>query len=269
MTQKVVITGASGSVGREVSYAMAMKGYNVVMAVRNLKKAEAVKAELVGRGAPEDRLELRLLDLSSFASIREFAATFKGEQIIKLFNNAGVINRDYGLTAEGYERTLQVNFLAPALLTKLLLEYMTPDAEIVNVVSLTSKLTRFGRDLFTLTKFSQLGTYARTKMALLVYSVALSEHISQRVNVSDPGIVNSNMISMGRWFDPIADVLFRPFISSPAKGARSAINALNNDSDSLHYFVGMRHSLIAARFRNHALKDWLYSETEKILENAR
>lgn len=269
MTQKVVITGASGSVGKEVSYAMAMQGYNVVMAVRNLKKAEAVKAELVDRGAPEALLELRLLDLSSFESIRSFAATFEGEQIIKLFNNAGVINRDYGLSDEGYERTLQVNFLSPALLTKLLLPRMTPDAEIVNVVSLTSKLTSFGRDLFTLTKFSQLGTYARTKMAVLVYSVALSEHITQRVNVSDPGIVNSNMISMGRWFDPIADVFFRPFISTPAQGARSAINALSNDSDNLHYFVGRRHSLIASRFRNHPLKDWLYNETEKILQDAR
>ena len=57
------------------------------------------------------------------------------------------------------------------------------------------------------------------------------------VNATDPGIVNSNMITMGRWFDPLADMIFRPFCKSPAKGAIPAINAITSGLSG-RYFLG-------------------------------
>lgn len=261
---KIIVTGASGSVGREVTFAMASRGYHVVMACRNLSKGEEVRAELIARGAKPELLELRKVDVGSLASIREFAASFEGETIVKLFNNAGVINKDYALNKDGFERTVAVNYLGPWYLTKLLLPHIPADGEIVNMASLTTNLGSFDKEFFTTQKFSQLGTYSATKLALLLYSIKLGETIPQRVNVSDPGVVNSNMISMHRWFDPIADIFFRPFISSPEKGARSAVNALTSDLN-LNYFKGRGSKPIAEKFINHPLKDWLWSETERLI----
>ena len=47
-----------------------------------------------------------------------------------------------------------------------------------------------------------------------------------KVNCADPGIVDSSMIHMDRWFDPIADVVFRPLIRTPRNGAVPALRAL-------------------------------------------
>ena len=49
-----------------------------------------------------------------------------------------------------------------------------------------------------------------------------------RVACADPGVVNTGMISMHRWFDCLADIFFRPFISTPAQGARPMLRALTD-----------------------------------------
>ena len=36
---------------------------------------------------------------------------------------------------------------------------------------------------------------------------------------ADPGVVNTGIITQHRWYDPLADVFFRPFIKSPEKGS--------------------------------------------------
>ena len=47
-----------------------------------------------------------------------------------------------------------------------------------------------------------------------------------KVNLCDPGVVDTGIIAMDRWFDPLADIFFRPFIRSVANGARPALRAL-------------------------------------------
>ena len=49
---------------------------------------------------------------------------------------------------------------------------------------------------------------------------------SFHINCVDPGVVDSNMISMDRWYDPIANIFFRPLIKSPRAGACSTLKAL-------------------------------------------
>ena len=86
-----------------------------------------------------------------------------------------------------------------------------------------------------------------------------------RINLADPGIVDSNMISMGRWFDPLADILFRPFCKSPQKGARPALAALSSPERN-RYFVGNRFTAIPSRFSDPGLDLRLWKETEKIIQ---
>ena len=263
----VIITGASGSIGSEVVRAMAADGFDVIMACRNVKKGEAVRAALLA-DIPSARLEVRQVELSSFASIRAFASAGKEENIsvLKLFNNAGVINRYYSVTSDGYENTLAVNYLAPCLLIHELLPLFAVGASIVNMVSVTRFTSSLKKDFFECNphKFSQLGTYGKTKYALLVYSAILSAKMHDlHINVSDPGVVDSNMISMGRWFDPIADILFRPFCKKPSSGAIPAVNALRSEKSGF-YFKGAKKSFkIPEKILNHPLAAWLESETEK------
>ncbi|MGM9766165.1 MAG: SDR family NAD(P)-dependent oxidoreductase [Candidatus Cryptobacteroides sp.] len=234
-----IVTGASGSIGREVVKGLAGRGIGIIMACRNLSKGEAVMKSVLA-DVPDARLRLEMLDLSSSESIHSFVKRIANDNISGIFNNAGAIFRDFGLTPEGRERTFAVNYYGPVELTEALLPMLKPGSSIVNMVSVTARISSLSDADFIPEKkrFGQLKTYGKAKLALLRYSRELAgRRPDLHVNVADPGVVNSNMISMGRWFDPLADVLFRPFCKSPAKGAVPAINAILYEG-SLRYFSG-------------------------------
>ena len=268
MEKTVIITGASGSMGEAASCALAGKGFNVIMACRNLAKAEAVRDRIL-RTLPDARLELRCLRLDSFESIYDFAEAMEGREIHGLFNNAGVMPKDYRLTEDGFEQTIAVNYLGPYLLTRLLQPRFEPGANIVNMVSLTCNLVHERKDFINVRPedHHQLRSYAASKLALMYFSIEFARRYPQlRMNVADPGIVNSNMISMGRWFDPLADVIFRPLCKSPEAGAAPAVRAMCTN-ETLQLFKGSGHCPIPERFQQRRESSAaLWKQTEEIFK---
>jgi len=265
-TKVVVITGATGSVGRAATAAMASLGWHVIMACRNPRKAEEVRREILN-GMPQASVECLTLDLESRQSIHAFVESLGGRTIDALFNNAGIINRQFRTNDEDMEHTMAVNYIGPMILTHLMIPLFIPGAHIVNMVSLTVHFAHIDQSWPTWDEdhFSQLGTYASSKKALLYYTIALAKHYPQFViNVADPGVVNSNMISMGRWFDPLADLFFRPFTSSGEKGARPAIAALQTDL-RMHYFVGKGARPIARRYVQDPLVERLWELSKRFI----
>ena len=261
-----IVTGATGAMGAAAVEALAAEGRAVLMACRNRAKAEAVRSGILAR-IPDARLEIGALDMSSLASVRQFAETVEPGSVTALFNNAGVISKSYQFTGDGFENTFAVNYFGPWLLTRLLAEKMPEGSRIVNMVSLTCRFVRITPDSLRPERkdFSQLGTYARSKRALLSFSQELSRrHPGLRINVSDPGIVASDMIDLGHWYDPLADALFKPFCKSPASGVRPALSALSSDVAG-HYFVGKSHRPIPRFYHDPGLDAALWNETERLL----
>ena len=235
-----LITGASGAMGSAAVRKLASEGHTVWMACRNLQKGEGIRQRIL-QDYPQAKLYLKVLDLSSFDSVKAFAAQLKeeGVKLDGLFNNAGTMNRHFTKTVDGIETTWQVNFLSPCLLTRLLLPILAPDAHIDNMVSLSAHYAHLNNE-FPLSDekgYTQLGGYAQSKLALLLYTLELSRRVPQFVNMSDPWIVNTPIIHLDRWFDPFADLFFRPVIYRPEKGVRPALRALFSDERG-KYFVG-------------------------------
>lgn len=266
--KSVIITGASGGMGSAATEEMARRGWRVIMACRNLEKADAVRRRILG-AVPSAQLEIQELHLDSFASIRDFAARMRKEAPLDgLFNNAGTLPRRYSRTVEGYEQTLGVNYLGPWLLTRLMLPSLGDDAGIVNMVSISAKAAAVDRDFFEKGEkdFHQLRTYADTKLALIYFSIAMAQKSGRRVNMADPGIVDTEMIRLGRWFDPLTDIFFRPFCNSPARGARPAVNALCSDCN-MQFFSGNGRRDIPQRLLDRREDmEWLWNETAARLE---
>lgn len=266
MGNRTIVTGASGAMGEAAVRALARDGRSVVMACRNLEKAEAVRSRILA-DLPGADISIGLLDLSSLDSVRAFADSLGQEPVSALFNNAGVISRGYSLTGDGLENTFAVNYFGPFLLTRLLLPLMDPEASIVNMISLTCRYVSVTEESLrpSADEFSQLGTYARSKLALLRFSRELARrNPGLHINLADPGIVNSNMIDLGHWFDPLADFLFRPFCKSPERGVQPALSALASYGRN-RYFVGRKSMDIPARFENPDLDLRIWEETERIL----
>ncbi|MBR6775989.1 MAG: SDR family NAD(P)-dependent oxidoreductase [Bacteroidales bacterium] len=274
---KIIVTGATGSIGLAAVKSLLSKDLPVIMACRNIKKADGQRDSLI-KEFPHSEIDIIELDLNTLASIRAFVEEIKnqGFKVDKLLNNAGIICRDFTVNDDGFETTLAVNYLGPLYLSKLMIPLMDNDFNIVNTVSVTRGVSKLDEHFFDLDKkrFSQLGTYGKAKYALFLSSLTLSEKIKNgSVNLTDPGVVDSNMISMHRWFDPLADVLFRPFCKSPEKGAIPAVNALlqpiaksqQPTARNVKLFSGNRSKVIPQKHYDNPLRKWLWEESGKQL----
>lgn len=273
---QIIVTGATGSIGLAATKSLLSKDLPVIMACRNIKKANSQRDILI-KEFPHSEIDVIELDLNSLYSIRTFTENIKnqGFKVDKLLNNAGIICRDFTVNDDGFETTVAVNYLGPLYLTQLMIPLMSDDFTVVNTVSVTRGVSKLDKHFFDLDKkrFSQLGTYGKAKYALFLSSLTLSEKIKNgRVNLTDPGVVDSNMISMHRWFDPLADVLFRPFCKSPEKGAIPAVNALlykttrQEDKETTRLFSGNKSKVIPQKYYDEAIREWLWEESCKQLK---
>lgn len=230
LEKAIIITGATGSIGAELANALARTGQPVILAVRNVERGEKLAGEVKAASGNEQVL-VQKLELDRPESVRSFAEWVAREDISlhAIVNNAGVMNRNYRTTASGIENTIAVNLIGTALLTRLLADRVAPGGHIVFTTSLTRRF--YPAASIRLDEgeeeFSQLGTYGKSKAALTHYALYLcGRYPDLRVNCADPGIVDSNMITMKRWYDPIANVIFRPLIRTPRQGAKAALRAL-------------------------------------------
>ena len=249
----IIVTGATGAIGNAAVQALRSQGHNVIATSRR-----------------PDHQGFYPLDISNPDSINSFvqSLTNQGIRIDALLNNAGTLLPSYSTTPQGFERVTATNYLGTYLLTRQLLPLFNPGAHIVCTVSLTCHFAHVDRNFLNLSprNYSQLGTYANSKFAVALFAQELQRRYPDRlvVNLTDPGIVNSRMLSMHRWFDPLADLFFRPFTKSPAKGAQPALNALAANC-SLQLFRGRSHSNIPRRWIQPDLAAWLWQQTEQLV----
>lgn len=226
----VVLTGATGGIGHEIASELARTGIDMILPCRNETKFHALEQTLKAIN-PAVSLQFIPLDLNRADSVREAAAMLKDTPLAGVLNNAGIMCRSFTLSPDGPETTLNVNYFNTRLLNELLLEQVKPGGALVFTTSLT-RLFGVKKNLpetVTAATFSQLGTYALSKKLLTRYAMELAPRAKARgvkVNLCDPGVVDTGIIAMDRWFDPLADIFFRPFIRSAANGARPALRAL-------------------------------------------
>ncbi len=225
-----IVTGATGGLGRATAVALALEGKAVVLACRNVNTAAIFAREIITKTGNEDIIVLKL-DLASFDGVRSFVNDLKtlNRPVAALINNAGIMTRKSQITADGFEQAVQVNYLNPALLSLLVAPMISEGGKVVFTTSLTRLVSRIPEQFPYESNFSQLGTYGRSKLAITMFAIYLTTFFKTQgilVECADPGIVNTKMITLNRWFDRVTDIVFRPMISSPSDGAKATLKAL-------------------------------------------
>jgi NAD(P)-dependent dehydrogenase (short-subunit alcohol dehydrogenase family) len=133
----IVITGASSGIGAQAARELAAQGHDIAVVGRDETRTRAVAREVAGRAflADYDRLD----------DVRRLAADLRAAypRIDVLANNAGGLVSPRGVSADGHERMLQHNHLAPFLLTNLLLP--TLEASEGRVIGTASVANRLGQ----------------------------------------------------------------------------------------------------------------------------
>lgn len=176
-----VVTGANGGLGEVTARELARKGAHVVIAARNLGKAEAA-VERMREAVPDASLEVRSLDLSSLASVRAFVDELEMRTIDLLVNNAGVMAIPYRKSADGFEMQIGTNHLGHFALTGLLLDRLmrAPAARIVNVASNAHRMRQMDfADLRSDIGYARWDAYARAKMANLLFTYELQRRLER------------------------------------------------------------------------------------------
>jgi len=222
-----VITGANSGIGKATALGLAKLGANVVMVCRNQTRGEEARKEIIDKTSNKN-IDLLIADLSSQQAIRQLVADFKKKyrQLHVLINDAGVVLRKRTLTTDGIETNFAVNYLAPFLLTNLLLDVLkkSAPARIINVTSGYYKRATINfDDLQSEKDYSAFGTYAKSKLALVLFTRELSRRLkgtNVTVNVLHPGVIKSNL---GRDMSAFSRLFTKIFFKSPKKGAETPI----------------------------------------------
>jgi NAD(P)-dependent dehydrogenase (short-subunit alcohol dehydrogenase family) len=196
-----VVTGGNGGLGLATVRQLVAHGAHVVIAARNLDKAESARKKIEAL-VPGASLEIRKLDLGSLASIAEFAAAAKAAhpQIDLLFNNAGLMAVPEGKTADGFEIQFGTNHLGHFALTLRLLPALLA-APAARVVSTTS-IARFTAGKYDLTNphmrgcYDAWAAYGMSKRADLQFILELNRRLAGRsvtAYAADPGFARTDL----------------------------------------------------------------------------
>ena len=271
MSKTAIITGANKGIGLAVAKDLVAKNYQVILACRDTAKGKMAE-EFLGSNAVF--LEL---DLSKPSSINQFVNQINSDfsEIDVLYNNAGLIYRDFELTEEGYESMIAVNYFGSFRLALMLLENLhRRSGRIVQVTSFSMYLARkFNLNgLHSKDLFSSTSRYNYTNLLRSMFAIELDNKLKKTsisVSVAHPGVTKSRQ---SRPYDvkKIKKSFYTYFSTNIKTGIAPIIRAIEDEniSPDLVYapkIIGiygppalMRHNKLVY---NQELRDKLWSYT--------
>ena len=231
--RRFVVTGANSGIGFAAAQILVSRGAHVTLAVRSPERGAAAADAIKARGW-RGLVDVRRLDVSSLASVREFAEGT--DRLDVLINNAGVMGLPYGTSADGHELHLATNHLGHFELTRLLEDRLSD-----RVVTVSSMSHRSGElDLEDLhwqrRGYHAYRAYAASKLANLLFTLEHQRRLTAagatlRSMAAHPGYASTGIQSGtgNAWFNRLGD-LGNALVGMPAwQGALPTVYAATMD----------------------------------------
>lgn len=223
-----MVTGANAGIGLATTAALTARGARVVMACRNLEKAEAARAALPA--AARELTRVRRLDLADLDSVAEFVADPDSVgRVDVLINNAGLMNIPHALTAQGHEMQFGVNTLGHHALTAGLAPHLTD--RVVWLGSLAHLWGRIDTDDLSMERrgYRPLGAYGNSKLGCIMLAYEWQRRFDRegsglRSVAAHPGYTATELIRQSG--KPLADRFFELGNSIPGAGLTPEQGAL-------------------------------------------
>ncbi len=189
--KKVLITGATGGIGKAISKLLFMNGSVLAIAGTKLQNLEKLKNELLENNGEESRVHMFPVNLMSDICISDFIARVSEEMngVDVLINNAGITkdNLSMRMTDTEWEDVIKINLEAPFKLIKGFIRGMIKNksGRIINISSVVGFAGNPGQ-----------ANYCATKAGIVGMSKALAREYASRnitVNCIAPGFIESAM----------------------------------------------------------------------------
>lgn len=197
----IVLTGGTDGIGRVAIEMFYKMNANLVLLARNPKKVQKQIEELK-LPKRQNTIDFEVCNLASMRSVKDCAHRIlkKYDNIAVLVNCAGINSTDKAVSKDGFELNWAINYLAPYLLTNLLLERLkeSAPARIVNVTTNTDFLEKINfDDIEKQSDFDTDDNYSASKLSLNMFSIDLAERLKNTavtVNYLYPGYIKSNLL---------------------------------------------------------------------------
>ena len=277
MNNKIcVITGCNTGIGKVTAIELAKVGYEILMLVRDSDKSrtayQAIKQE-----SKSDRVKLYYVDLSSIDSIKSVVWEIKNDctKLDVLINNAAVYKRTEKILPNGYEMTFGVNYIAPFLLSRMLLPLLRK-AEKARIINLSSEMYKRGevhlKNNFKENKFNGNKVYANSKLLITYFTKELAKRLLSTdvtVNCVHPGVVGTDVFrEFPKWFDSLLKI----FIAKPDEGAKPTIYLATSEevnAVSGKYFYKTKQKETDKVANDEKLSQLIWDKTEEMIISAR
>lgn len=234
--KSVLLTGATGSLGRYACAELAYLGARLVLPERGMEKGQLL-ADALHASYPDAEVELETVDMASFASVDALSARLlaRGEPLDVVVNNAGVFSRAGIRTEDGFELHQQTNALCPLRLTRALLPLMrlSQKPRVVTVTSLAAWNAKpLSQNPLSLKSGTQAYGLSKLKLMRGVYGLAADAPDVQFV-FAHPGISATDLFRAGahptaygaRLMRLVLPVMGRVFMK-PEKAALTTVYAV-------------------------------------------
>lgn len=202
--KRAVVTGASDGIGLDIAGRLAAAGAEVILPVRNPRKGEAAISR-IRRQAPDAKVSLRTLDLSSLESVASLGKILHDENqpIHILINNAGVMTPpSRQTTQDGLELQFGTNHLGHfALVAHLLPMLSAGRARVVSQISVAANQGAINwDDLNWERSYNGMRAYGQSKIAFGLFGRELSRRSRAggwgiTSYLSHPGVAPTNLLA--------------------------------------------------------------------------
>ncbi len=269
-----IITGSNRGIGKETARALALQKYTVVMACRNIEKANLACEDIQHESSNTNVYSMEL-DIGSRASIRLFVKRFvdRFSYVNVLINNAGLTSRTYEKTVDGLEKVVGTNYFGTYFLTRLLIPYFEQGKD-NRVVNLCSDIYKFGKfSIEKLNDYHWVKAYAVSKYLILLFTLELAERLKGSgitVNAVHPGVVRTTIMMTNRWYDSIIHLILLPLYINEVEGAQTSIYVASSDEvqgETGKYYIKCEPREIAKRYTNKELRKRVWEESEKMFKS--
>ena len=222
----ILITGATSGIGKETAIGLARLNATIIFTTRDILKGEKVKKELIEK-TNNKNIHILKCDLASFESIRNCCKEFKSKynNLHILINNAGVWDFKRRESKDGIENIFATNYLAPFLMTNLLLDLLKQSSP-SRVINVTSGM-HYGKinfdDIEFKNNFSGAKAYRQSKLGLILFTQLFAKKIEGTgvtVNTVHPGM---NKTDLGRDAGVLSKLIFKMMGKDPKIGAETSI----------------------------------------------
>ena len=269
--KRVVITGATGGLGKEICDYLARLEADITIACRNKTLADKLIADLQVK-YPQVSVDFVELDLSKLDSVQSCIKSIKKYKGIDvLINNAGVYNVPLKTLDSGYNNVFQINFVYTYYLTKMLLPELEKKENstcitLGSVAHNYSKIDENDVDFSTRTKSSKI--YGNSKRFLMFSLYELFESSPVKLAIVHPGVTLTNMTNhYPKAINWLVKIGIKILFPSPRKATLSVIKGTSCNT-KYHEWIGPRVFSVWGYPKVFKLKTCSVEESKKIYEIA-